>query len=1089
VLADNPSLYWRFGEKSGTTAEDATANNRDGTYGAGVTLAQSSLLTGDADTAVTLNNSSSGVITSAYNPFTGSRTFTGWANRTSDADFDVLFAGDALANPPMLWVVASSTDVKFSPNNASDVTWTAAWPGTAQVVFWALTVNNTSNIAELFINGASQGTKAIGAYITPGNFMVGGTNPSTASWWFNGKVDEVAVYESILPADRIWEHWRVGNAQSEYGAQVLSDRPSLYWRLGESGGAVATDASGRGRHGTYMGPTRTIYGVEGSLADDVDTSVKFTDTGDGSGVLASGYTPVVANATRTFIGRTKRPAAHAASDAVLWGTYGSGPNLFVNGSDVTFAVGTGGDQTTWAGVWPGSDEWVSWALVHRDNNAGNGLGSTADLYINGLHVGTKSNFYYWQVAAADLILANRASYNASQEYHDEFAVFEYELSAARIRAHYNTGIGLPGNVEPSLRLAADRITGLADGAAVATWGDVSGNGNSATQGTGANQPTFQTNELNGKPVVRFDGTNDALGVAGITNNKAARTVLIVARRDPAATGWRRALAWATNAGLNTSDAATNWRWSTTQAAATTDIGGNYTSFQIVTLKFASTGSLQPYIDGLVSVAAFDPDDVYQSGSAALQLGGDASGFWQGDIAEVIVYDTALSDTDRKKVEDYLRRKYMGPIAQAPSLWLKADALALADGAAVSSWTDSSGRGRHATQATGTLQPTFQTNELNGKPVVRFDGGDRLSVSALANTDPSATLIAVARPDSAGNQGLLGWWNAAGFAIASSAWGYNGNAAGSAVPLGAALAGSLEVLAVRWNSTASADAFRNGGAAVSFDPHDSYVGGTVPLDIGEQGGGPGFFGGDIAEVLFYDTPLSDSDLRAVHQYLMDKYLVGPLAHRGQTPSLWLKADAIKGKSDGDAISQWDDSSGNGRHATANLQPTYKTNILNGRPVVRFDGSDWLTVNEIVANDLTRTMFVVVKAGGSNQAAWAWGETFAAGALLTDASTTNWRLARHDGSWISIGGPYTDYNIITTRWNSASSLDAYVNGGSPTSFDPADQYATTNSPLRIGERSAEHLNGDIAEVLIYDTALSDTDLTIVHTYLKNKYGMPI
>lgn len=32
VLSDNPLLYWRLGEAAGSVAEDATANNRDGTY-------------------------------------------------------------------------------------------------------------------------------------------------------------------------------------------------------------------------------------------------------------------------------------------------------------------------------------------------------------------------------------------------------------------------------------------------------------------------------------------------------------------------------------------------------------------------------------------------------------------------------------------------------------------------------------------------------------------------------------------------------------------------------------------------------------------------------------------------------------------------------------------------------------------------------------------------------------------------------------------------------------------------------------------------------------------------------------------------
>lgn len=59
-----------------------------------------------------------------------------------------------------------------------------------------------------------------------------------------------------------------------------------------------------------------------------------------------------------------------------------------------------------------------------------------------------------------------------------------------------------------LWLDASRITGLVDGDPVATWNDLSGLGNHATQGTGSKRPTYKTGIQNGKPVVRFDGVDD-----------------------------------------------------------------------------------------------------------------------------------------------------------------------------------------------------------------------------------------------------------------------------------------------------------------------------------------------------------------------------------------------------------------------------------------------------------------------------------------------------------------------------------------------------------------------------------------------------
>jgi hypothetical protein len=57
----------------------------------------------------------------------------------------------------------------------------------------------------------------------------------------------------------------------------------------------------------------------------------------------------------------------------------------------------------------------------------------------------------------------------------------------------------------------------ADGTAVATWSDLSDNGNDAAQATSGNQPVFKTNVANGEPGVLWDGDNDRLDIADATS--------------------------------------------------------------------------------------------------------------------------------------------------------------------------------------------------------------------------------------------------------------------------------------------------------------------------------------------------------------------------------------------------------------------------------------------------------------------------------------------------------------------------------------------------------------------------------------------
>ncbi|MEP1033505.1 T9SS type A sorting domain-containing protein [Ekhidna sp.] len=70
----------------------------------------------------------------------------------------------------------------------------------------------------------------------------------------------------------------------------------------------------------------------------------------------------------------------------------------------------------------------------------------------------------------------------------------------------NTGPGGVGDASNNqLWLRADDLS-LSDGAAVASWGDVSGNSLTASSsGVSAEEPTFNTNDVNGFPSISFDG--------------------------------------------------------------------------------------------------------------------------------------------------------------------------------------------------------------------------------------------------------------------------------------------------------------------------------------------------------------------------------------------------------------------------------------------------------------------------------------------------------------------------------------------------------------------------------------------------------
>jgi hypothetical protein len=216
---------------------------------------------------------------------------------------------------------------------------------------------------------------------------------------------------------------------------------------------------------------------------------------------------------------------------------------------------------------------------------------------------------------------------------------------------------------------ADAISGLADAASVATWEDQSGNGRHLVQATGAAQPTYQTNEINGEPVVRFGGTDDVMQYVGGADfiTGTTLTAFVVARR----------IAHVENATLlslapsGTDDytvpegALIGWEPNTAsladyrnnQSFANVGHPGNGTAFIYAALFDGAEHT--SYKNGTASTteAATGTFGVRRLILGARWEGGTTARYGNYDLAEVLVYQSALSDSKREWVEDYLTAKY------------------------------------------------------------------------------------------------------------------------------------------------------------------------------------------------------------------------------------------------------------------------------------------------------------------------------------------------------------------------------------------------------------------------------------------------
>src|SRR5262249_20602336 len=79
------------------------------------------------------------------------------------------------------------------------------------------------------------------------------------------------LFGKLLPGRRVRFTAERPGTTTAYQTEVLADTPLAYWRLGDTSGTTATDASGNGRHGTYQNsPT---LNQTGALVGDANGSV------------------------------------------------------------------------------------------------------------------------------------------------------------------------------------------------------------------------------------------------------------------------------------------------------------------------------------------------------------------------------------------------------------------------------------------------------------------------------------------------------------------------------------------------------------------------------------------------------------------------------------------------------------------------------------------------------------------------------------------------------------------------------------------------------------------------------------------------
>lgn len=221
------------------------------------------------------------------------------------------------------------------------------------------------------------------------------------------------------------------------------------------------------------------------------------------------------------------------------------------------------------------------------------------------------------------------------------------------------------------------------------------------------------------------------------------------------------------------------------------------------------------------------------------------------------------------------------------------------------------------------------------------------------------------------------------------------------------------------------------------------------------------------------------------------------------SLWLRADSGITLTGG-SISQWDDGSGNNNNAVQNSDPSFRPQLvahvpeLNDYPVVRFDGVDDFLSGSVLSGLDTSSISVFIISKGINTSMVNAKYLFAIGDLshgfILYQGNANELIYRNDGNNLSTtialpnaGYPHTLIEVIKVYF---STVGFYKNA-TPVYSNNTALYTRpfTTDAYHIGDGNGQFWNGEMAELIVYKSALTTTQRNAVENYLFNKYAPPV
>jgi hypothetical protein len=617
------------------------------------------------------------------------------------------------------------------------------------------------------------------------------------------------------------------------------------------------------------------------------------------------------------------------------------------------------------------------------------------------------------------------------------------------------------------------------------WFDYSGNDADAAQAVVANQPALTTAATNFNPAYRFNGTTHFLDVpykASFNGNVTVYTV----HAHATASGFRTPVSSRNSSGSVSKgwnyyrNVSTREFWTGTNTASWSMLTGGATTLNVPEIigldaTLGSGNAVKHIYSNGQTVGTVTNGTYITNATAPLRIGAISDGptlWWNGDIAETIVYNRVLAANERSHVESYLALKYGITLNQT----VATDYVA----------TDWDG-------TTGTKMWTAAKNAGYNKNIAGIGRDDKTNLFQKQSRSASDTMITIAAGSTVATDNSAN--NANIDDLSFLAWADNGGAATFSVATVGVPNATLRMARVwkvdqtNWSDQDITIKAAQGGDRYllvhATDP--AFGAGTTEYAINTSMG---------------TVTINTANLPDGAYFTLATKIVGPACVNNGIAA-WLRADYAAN------ANSWVDFSGNqvnATQATVANQPALAAGALNYNQALTFNGTtDYLQIpqasiaGKFAFGNTARTLIGVgVNTVTADQLLFSYG-TFAANQASGLRANGGRAIWEGMGAPSGITGPLNSFpankpGIIAGRYTGgAAGTASLYSSGTNSIASGTMNWATTISAegAQIGKYVGENRwwNGNIGEVIVYNRDLTNAEFQRVSSYLALKYGITL